>query len=73
MIHFIDGLIIGTGLGLIISIIKNLIVTLKAIDVETEEEEQDPPIPDITYIHVPKEFWDAVEDVEEAPDYFKPF
>ena len=71
MIHFIDGLIIGTGLGLIISIIKNLIVTLKAIDAETEE--QDLPTSAITYIHIDQELWDAVEDFEDAPDYFKPF
>lgn len=70
MIHFIDGLIIGTGLGLIISIIKNLIVTLKAIDAETEEQEQELPNPTITYIHIDQELWDADEDV---PDYFKPF
>lgn len=70
MIHFIDGLIIGTGLGLIISIIKNLIVTLKAIDAETEEPEQELPTSTITYIHIDQEIWDADED---APDYFKPF
>lgn len=65
MLHFIDGLIIGTGCGLIIAIIKNLISTLHAIDNEPE------PAPAITYIKIDPTDW-ARSD-EETPDYFAPF